>query len=113
MGATSRALSYLVINVTICKHGVEVLHTFARAPTLPPPSPGEGLLIYLFCWDLGGGLGWRGRGVSPGSTSRGWGYPPSRGRRGVRLGPPKLFPNCQDRRWARGVRGKGLGFLGG
>ncbi|XP_023589437.1 uncharacterized protein LOC111821042 [Trichechus manatus latirostris] len=34
----------------------------SRAPTLPPPSPGEGLLIYLFCWDLGGGLGWRGRG---------------------------------------------------
>ena len=26
--------SYLVINITICKHGVEVLHTFTRAPII-------------------------------------------------------------------------------
>lgn len=28
-------------------------------------------------------------------------------------GPPKLFPNCPDRRWARGDSAKGLGLEGG
>lgn len=61
-----------------------------------------------------GGLAGGGGGSPRALTSRGWGCPPSRGHHGGRLGPPKLFPNCQDRRWARGDTGeKGWGFFFG
>lgn len=32
--ASAHASPYLVINITICKHGVEVLHTFTCTPII-------------------------------------------------------------------------------